>query len=206
MSGANATQSLHDFLRSRRSVRRFAARPVGEDILRRLLESATRAPNAHNRQPWRFVHLKSAASREQLAAAMAPDFRAALESEGLDREAIEAQLARSRDRITEAPEAILLCLDRSVLDTYADENRSRGEHLMAVQSVALAGGQLLLAAHAEGLGGVWVCAPLFVPDEVRQALALDESWEAQGLLLLGYSAKDVEARPRRDLEDIYLER
>jgi F420 biosynthesis protein FbiB-like protein len=206
MSEAEPSQALHDFLRSRRSLRRFAARPVGEDVLRRLLETATRAPNAHNRQPWRFVRLKSADSREQLATAMAPEFRAALESEGLDHEAIEAQLARSRARITEAPEAILLCLDRSVLDTYDDANRSRGEHLMAVQSVALAGGQLLLAAHAEGLGGVWVCAPLFVPDEVAEGLALDESWEAQGLLLLGYPAIEGEQRSRNRIDDIMLTR
>ena len=144
-----AAQSLHDFLRSRRSVRRFAAQPVGEDILRRLLETAARAPNAHNRQPWRFVRLKSDESRVQLADAMAPEFQRALESDGLDAGAIEAQLARSRARITEAPEAILLCLDRSVLDSYADENRSRGERLMAVQSVALAGGQLLLGYPAK---------------------------------------------------------
>ena len=38
---------------------------------------------------------------------------------------------------------------------------------MGTQSVALAGLQLLLAAHAEGLGGTWICWPLFAPDETR---------------------------------------
>ena len=206
MSAADIAISLHDFLRSRRSVRRFAPRPVDEALVARLLETATRAPNAHNRQPWRFVHLKSEASRLQLAAAMAPEFRAALESEGLDGDAIEAQLARSRARIEEAPEAILLCLDSSVLNTYEDANRSRGEHLMGVQSVALAGGQLLLAAHAEGLGGVWVCAPLFVPGEVAATLDLDANWEAQGLLLLGYPAKESEPRTRQAIDDVVVTR
>jgi F420 biosynthesis protein FbiB-like protein len=206
MSAAGSAQSLHDFLRSRRSVRRFASRAVDKSLITRLLESAIRAPNAHNRQPWRFVLLKSDESRMKLAQAMAPEFQRALESEGLDAEAIATQLARSRARIAEAPEAILLCLDSSVLDTYADANRSRGEHLMGVQSVALAGGQLLLAAQAEGLGGVWVCVPLFVPEEVGKALDLEESWEAQGLLLLGYPAKDVEQRARNTVDDILVMR
>lgn len=206
MSAVDTAQSLHDFLRGRRSVRRFAPWAVDEALILRLLETATRAPNAHNRQPWRFVRLKSEASRLQLAVAMAPEFRRALESEGLDAEAIESQLARSRARITEAPEAILLCLDSGVLDTYEDENRSRGEYLMGVQGVALAGGQLLLAAQAEGLGGVWVCAPLFVPDEVAKALALDEGWEAQGLLLLGYPVKESEPRTRKAVEEVSVRR
>lgn len=168
-------------------------------MITRILETATWAPNAHNRQPWRFVQLSSAESREKLTDAMASDFERALQAEGLDAEQITAQLKRSRDRITEAPEAILLCLDTSVLDKHEDEGRARGEHLMAVQSVALAGGQLLLAAHAEGLAGVWMCAPLFVPEEVRRALELPESWEAQGLILLGWRDKEGPHKERLDI-------
>ena len=38
---------------------------------------------------------------------------------------------------------------------------------MAVQSVALAVQDMLLRAHAEGLGACWMCGPLFCPDVVR---------------------------------------
>ena len=199
-------QDLQAWLRSRRSVRRFRQQPVGGNLIRDLVESAIRAPNAHNRQPWRFVHLKSAESRSDLAAAMAPDFQAALQAEGLNGADVEAQLARSRARIQEAPEAILLWLDVSVLDTYEDENRAQGEYLMGVQSVALAGGQLLLAAQAADLGAVWICAPLFVPGEVAAALDLPESWQAQGLLLLGHPAKEVEQRPRQPVDEVLVQR
>jgi coenzyme F420-0:L-glutamate ligase / coenzyme F420-1:gamma-L-glutamate ligase len=73
---------------------------------------------------------------------------------------------------------------------------------MAVQSVALAGGQLLLAAHAAGLGGVWMCAPLFAPQEVRQALELPADWEPQGILLLGFPEKVPPPRERRSLPEV----
>jgi F420 biosynthesis protein FbiB-like protein len=195
-------QNLHAWLRSRRSVRRFQAQAIAPETITRILETATWAPNAHNRQPWRFVQLSSHESREALAAAMGAEFEKTLKAEGLTAEEISAQLERSRARILEAPEAILLCLDIEVLDKYEDPARTQGEYLMGVQSVALAGGQLLLAAHAEGLAGVWICSPLFTPAEVANALSLPESWQSQGLILLGYPVKVPEERPRDNLADV----
>lgn len=168
----------------------------------RILETATWAPNAHNRQPWRFVQLASLESRAQLVGAMGTEFGRALRAEGLSDAEVEKQILRSRARLFEAPEAILLCLDTSALDTYEDKARTEGERLMGVQSVALAGGQLLLAAHAEGVSGVWMCAPLFVPTEVQSALKLPESWQAQGVILLGYAASDAVSKERVDLNAV----
>lgn len=195
-------QDLHEWLRSRRSVRRFRPDPIPPETVARILETATWAPNAHNRQPWRFVQLSSRQSRESLAGAMGAEFRKTLEAEGLSTDEVTVQLERSHARILEAPRAILLCLDIDVLDKYEDPARTQGEYLMGVQSVALAGGQILLAAHAEGLAGVWICAPLFVPTEVSRALGLQESWQAQGLILLGYAVKVPDVRPRNAIVEV----
>jgi coenzyme F420-0:L-glutamate ligase/coenzyme F420-1:gamma-L-glutamate ligase len=197
-----APQDLHTWLRSRCSVRRFRADAVPGEVVTRILETATWAPNAHNRQPWRFVQLSSPESREELAGAMGAEFRKTLQAEGLSADEISAQLERSHARILEAPEAILLCLDIDVLDKYEDSARTQGEYLMGVQSVALAGGQLLLAAHAEGLAGVWICAPLFTPAEISRSLSLPESWKSQGLILLGYPVKVPEKRPRNAISEV----
>jgi F420 biosynthesis protein FbiB-like protein len=196
-------QDPHSWLRSRRSVRRFRPEKIPAENLQRVLDTATWAPNAHNRQPWRFVQLSSVSSREALVGAMEAEFETALKAEGLSAEKIEAQLKRSRARILEAPEAILLCLDTEVIDKYEDESRDRGEYLMGVQSVALAGGQLLLAAHAEGLAGVWICAPLFTPDLVGRELGLQAGWQAQGLILLGYAANEAENKPRLSISEVF---
>ena len=102
----------------------------------------------------------------------------------------------------EAPVAVLFCLDKADLDPYSDPFRQQASYLMGVQSVALAGGNLLLAAHAQGLGGVWICAPLFAQDAIRTTLELPAGWEPQGLILLGYPAKIPSQRPRRPLEEI----
>lgn len=191
-------------LLSRRSVRRFQPRPVPQAVIQRLLEAATWAPSAHHRQPWRFAVLASLPARQRLAQALGEAFRQDLSADGLPPEEVEAQVDRSRQRIQQAPLAILLCLDLSAGDAYPDAARQGFEHWMGVQSVALAGGHLLLAAWAQGLGSVWMCAPLFAPQAAVQALALPPNWQPQALILLGYPSKIPAPRPRRPLEEVAL--
>jgi F420 biosynthesis protein FbiB-like protein len=189
-------------LKGRRSVRRFLSSPVPSDALQHMLEAATWAPSSHNCQPWRFAVLTNPEIKAALADAMADELRHDLLADGLPPEEIEAQAFRSRRRIIEAPAAILFCLDVTQGDQFPDEDRQQAETLMGVQSVAMAGQNLMLAAHAEGLGGVWVCAPLFAPRAVRRALDLPGEWQPQGLLLVGYPAQVPSSRPRRTVADI----
>lgn len=135
---------------------------------------------------------------------MAIDFERDLKRDGLPPEKIEAQIKRSKDRITSAPVAILLCLDMSEMDSYPDEKRQQAERTMAIQSVAAAGLQLLLAAHAEGLAGVWACWPLFAQQPIQRTLNLCESWEPQGMFFIGYPQDIPEARERKSLKEIAM--
>jgi F420 biosynthesis protein FbiB-like protein len=135
---------------------------------------------------------------------MAQDFERDLIRDGLSPEKIQAQIKRSKERITSGPVAILLCLDMSDMDTYPDEKRNKAEYMMAVQSVAAAGMQLLLAAHAEGLGGVWACWPLFAQATIQKTLNLSESWEPQGMFFVGYPADVPESRKRKEIENISM--
>lgn len=137
---------------------------------------------------------------------MAIDFERDLTRDGLSPEKIQSQIKRSKERITSAPLAILLCLDMSEMDSYPDEKRSKAEYMMAVQSVAAAGMQLLLAAHAEGLGGVWACWPLFAQETIRKTLNLSESWEPQGMFFVGYPTDIPEARERKPLQAVLMRR
>jgi F420 biosynthesis protein FbiB-like protein len=191
-----------DLLLSRRSVRRFQSQEIPREMLERMLEAATWAPSAHNRQPWRFVVMTSVEARENLAKAMGADFRRDLLADGLPVDQVEAQVQRSRQRIETAPAAVLLCLDGSVGDDYPDSRRQKAEFLMGVQSVALAGGQLLLAAHSLGLAGVWMCAPLFAALAAQRALGLPASWKPQALILLGYPAKIPPPRQRQSPDQV----
>jgi F420 biosynthesis protein FbiB-like protein len=200
------TTDLQAFLRTRRSIRRFKPDPVPDPVIETILTTATFAPSAHHRQPWRFVVLKEFNTRVKLADAMAIDFERDLISDGLPSEKIQAQIKRSKDRLISAPAVILLCLDMSEMDAYPDKKRKQAEFRMAMQSAANAGMQLLLAAHAEGLGSVWVCSPLFAQETIQKTLALPESWEPQAMYFLGYPIDIPETRERKPLAEIILHR
>ncbi len=129
-------------------------------------------------------------------------FRRDLERDGLSADEIEGRLERSKSRICSAPVVIILCMDLSEMDSYSDAPRTVAERTMAMQSVAMAGLQLLLAAQAEGLGGVWSCAPLFVQSIVSQFLDLPETWEPQGMILVGFPAESPVARRRKPLSEV----
>ena len=191
-----------ELFRGRKSVRRFRSDPVPGLVLERVLEAATLAPSTHNCQPWRFAVLTDQPVKERLAQAMGAVFLHDLTSDGVELQEARRQIQRSRERIMAAPAVIVLCLDRSTIDIYPDQPRQHASYLMNAQSVAIAGGYLLLAAHAHGLGGVWMCAPLFAQAAVRKALDLPAEWEAQGLVLLGYPAVVPERRERLSIKDV----
>lgn len=197
-----AAASFADVLQGRQTVRRFTAEPVLVPVLERVLAAAARAPSAHNRQPWRFCAVCQPVAKQVLAEAMGQRLRSDRARDGDAAAVVEADVQRSRVRITGAPVVVAVCVSMDEMDTYPDTRRAEAEWTMAVQSTAMAGAHLLLAAQAEGLGGCWMCAPLFCPDEVRAALALPVSWVPQGLVLLGHPAEPGRSRPRKPLAEI----
>jgi F420 biosynthesis protein FbiB-like protein len=190
---------LLETILNRRSIRRYRPDPVPRDLIEMLLTAAVWAPSAHNRQPWRFAVIESAERREALALAMGVRLRRDLERDGAPEDLIEQDTARSYARITGAPMLIILCLSMVDMDRYTDEQRNHNEYIMAVQSTAMAGQHLLLAAHDAGLAACWMCAPLFCPDVVRDVAQLPDDWQPQALITLGYAAETRE-KTRRPLE------
>ncbi len=195
---------LRAFLRTRRSVRRFKPDAIPDFVLTDILQTAAYAPSAHNRQPWRFAVVTNLSVKQNLADEMAKEFQRELEADHVSADEINQRATRSRERILSAPAIIILCVDMSDMDTYPDRRRKKAEYIMATQSAANAGMQLLLAAHAEGLGGVWVCSPLFVQKTVQEVLSLPKSWEPQAMLFLGYPEKIPAARERKDIKEVAI--
>jgi coenzyme F420-0:L-glutamate ligase / coenzyme F420-1:gamma-L-glutamate ligase len=196
MSGS----AIMETILRRRSIRRYRPDRVPRTLVIELLTAAIWAPSAHNRQPWRFCVIESQAQKEKLARAMGERLRADLEADGIAQEIITADFSRSYERITSAPLLVLLCLTMEDMDQYPDARRAQNEYIMSVQSTAMAGQNLLLAAHSVGLGACWMCAPLFCPDVVTAALDLPATWQPQGLLTLGYPLQTRE-KARKSLDE-----
>lgn len=197
----------HTFLRTRRSIRRFKADPVPAPVIERILATATYAPSAHGTQPWRFVIVGAdapsapAPARARLGQALTDRMRRDMTAEGAPEAEIEARVTRSRRRLAEAPVVILLCRDLTAVREH-----KREDEVMAIQSVANAATYLLLAAHAEGLGGNWICWPLYAQEEAREALELPGTWEPQAMFFVGWADEEPGEKALKPLDEIVIKK
>lgn len=201
MAADDQARAVLDAIATRRSIRRYREEPVPAGLLEEVLRAATWAPSAHNRQPWRFAVVQSLAARSRLAEAMGARLRDDLEADGVPEAVIAADVTRSYRRLAGAPVLIVVCLTMADMDRYPDEQRQNNERIMAIQSTAMAGQNLLLAAHALELAGCWMCAPLFSQETVRVELDLPAAWEPQGLITLGYPAQERD-KGRKTLAEV----
>ncbi|GAA1612581.1 hypothetical protein GCM10009789_78530 [Kribbella sancticallisti] len=172
---------VHRVLAERRDVRRgFLDRPIADDVLTRVLESAHRAPSVGLSQPWDFVLVRDLATRRKvhdLAVAQRDAFAASLPADrrsAFDGLKIEA--------ILDTPLNIAVTCDpgrggRHVLGRHADPRTTWFSAAIAIQN-------LWLAARAEGLGVGWVS--FFEPGEVGAVLDLPAHVELVGYLCVGH--------------------
>jgi len=198
-------EELASLIRGRRSVRAFSTKPVAREIIVEAIAAAGWAPSPHGQQPWRFTVVETQARREALADAMADTWRAQLRFDGQDAATVEARLEKSRDRLRRAPVLIVPCLNLVGLDVYPDSARQAAEETMAIQSLGAAVQNMLLSLYAAGVDAGWMCAPLFCPDVVRDALGLQEALTPHALIAVGYAAADPVRRPRRPIDELIVD-
>jgi len=190
-----------EVLFARRSVRRYEDRPVPEELVEKILQAASAAPSAHNAQPWHFLVISSRELRRRLPEAMAETYVQDMQEQGISSGAIQKKAQRSVRILSNAPVLVVVFLVPDRLKetggTFLTEER-----IMAVQGVALACGQLMLAAVACGLSTCWFSAPLFCRHEIIAHLDVARTWEPQALITLGYPAEYPMPKQRRPLDEI----
>ena len=143
---------------TRTSVRKFKNQTVEADKVETMLRAAMAAPTAVNRQPWHFVVVD-------------------------DRQTLDALAGQGRrgDMLRNAPLAIIVCGDMS----KALEGAGRD---FWIQDVSAATENLLLAAHAMGLGAVWtgLYPNMDRAAQVRTTLGMPESFIPLCTVVIGY--------------------
>jgi nitroreductase len=168
-----------DAIRTRRSVRKFLENPVEPEKLRAVLEAARRAPSWGNRQCWRFVVVRDPRTRARIS----------------ELSYVEAYFATrpykknpAQTALAQAPVVIVACGDP------AGSGNVRGERYY-LADVALAAQNLMLAAHALGLGTVFV--GVFDEDRLRELLGIPVDIRVVGLFPLGYPLEPEKSGPPR---------
>jgi F420 biosynthesis protein FbiB-like protein len=184
------------FVEARRSIRAFRSEPVPRTELDAIVEAACLAPAPHHSRPWRFVIVDTDDAKRSLAEGMGERWRRDLLADGVAAERVASLVDASHRKLTAAPASVLGCLTWSGLDRYPDERRQRAEWGMALLSLGAAVENLMLAAADHGLASCWVAAPIFCPEEARDALALPNAWLPHALVLVGAPDPDYVGRVR----------
>ncbi len=189
---------------SRRSVRKFAERKVSREDILRVLEAARWAPSNHNRQPWKFIVLADPRQITQLAEAIRGELSQKLKSLPQVASAYTSEFANYATFFAGAPVVIAVLHKKPVsfsaalLQGVDHPELVSGEPLSAAMAVQ----NLLLAAHALGLGSCVLTAPLIVGDLLSRELKLPPGHELTCLVALGYAdGKPAEPR-RKNIEQI----
>jgi F420 biosynthesis protein FbiB-like protein len=163
------------------------------------LEAASWAPSAHNSQPWRFIVLEDSQVKRDLADHMVDVWIADAER---DNQVVDAKMRSERvERFAGAPVLILASLTMESLRKFSDASRQSIERDLAVASLGAGIQNLLLAAHACGLGACWYCAPAFCKQHVQKTLKIPQTVEPHAFITLGYSKEQPPAPPRKKVAE-----
>ena len=173
-------EALSQVIGARRDIRRFRPDPVPAELVRTVIESGHLGPSVGHSQPWRFIIVSDAPTRER-AAAMADALRIK-QASAMEPDRGQQLLDLKLEGLREAPLGIVVACDRrapamGVLGraTFTDAD---------MWSCAAAIENMWLTARAHGLGMGWVT--LFEPAELAELLGLPEGVETLGWLCLGW--------------------
>jgi len=162
----NDSETLLRFLLSRRSIRKFKAKEVDMETIKRILDVARYAPSARNLQPWIFIVVTDREIRMKLA-----------------------EIQPGAQPIKNAPVCIAVACDKTASPiTYHVDCANAAMYIM-------------LAAHALGLGSVWINALRNI-EKVRQILGIPPNYVPITIIALGYPDESPEPRPRKSLGEI----
>jgi len=193
-----------DTVRKRQSVRRFSDRTVPHEDILTMLEAATQAPSATNDQPWHFIVIREQGLRDGMRDVVTALLDASI-SKADDRSRRD-RLANMRSFSTHfaaAPVAIAV-LARPWTGGRSAPHPDRTSRDLALQSVAMAVAQLLLAATALGYAGCYASAPAeFAGDELEALLGVESPWFLVGMVSLGRAAgRPGRKAPRKTLDEV----
>lgn len=179
---------LFEVMYTCRAMRRIKPDPVPEELLVKLVESGNQAPTGSNVQNVRWLIVRDAETKRQLAEENRKHITAYMAADRV--EELPHQSKAKRDRMREAviwqmehmheiPALVIGCLEFDEPQGEAARAGGGGYVWPAVQNV-------LLAARALGLGATPTTLALRDRDRVKAILGLPETVEAYCLLPVGY--------------------
>jgi nitroreductase len=177
---------VFEAIHSRHSQGKVKQDPLPRELIEKLLDSAVQAPNHYKVRPWRFVVLTGEA-RNRMGDVMSSSLR--------DRHPEFPQEAFDKARATpfRAPVLIAVGVDKP--------NEPKVLEIENVCAVAAATQNLLLAAHAMGLGAKWRTGEWARDTKVKEFLGFETDQQLIGFIYVGYPEFVAEYPERPSFED-----
>lgn len=171
-------------IRTRRTIGKVKPDPVDRGLIERLLEAATWAPSHHGTEPWRFFIL-TGNGRRSLGRTLADIVRVSMADPTTPEN--EARVRIEEAKAFRAPVVIVVAVQPSDKPGVVRQEE--------VEAGAAAIQNMLLAAHALGLGAVWRTGSQAYHPKMRELFGLHQEDEVLGFIYIGYP--DLEPPPRR---------
>ena len=171
---------------NRHSQKKVKQDSVPREVIEKLLHAAVQAPNHYKVRPWRFVVLTGEA-RSRLGDVMA--------SSQMDRHPEFPQEAFAKARATplQAPAVIAVGVDKPT--------EAKVLEIENICAAATACQNLLLAAHAMGLGAKWRTGEWARDLKVKEFLGFEADQQIIAFIYVGYPEFIPEHTPRPSFED-----
>lgn len=177
-----AAEAFHDVMRRRRTVRDYSDRPVSRETIEWLVRAAGTAPSGANKQPWRFVCVSDPQLKRRIRLAAEEEERAFYEQRANDE-----WLADLAPLGTDADKSFLEVAPWLVVIFKLLKRDDGGQVYYPTESVGLAAGMFLTAAHHAGLATLthtpspmaFLSRVLDRPDHERPFLLIPVGWPAE---------------------------
>jgi nitroreductase len=177
---------LIEAIHTRHSVGKVKADSLSRDLIEKLLQAGNQAPNHYKVRPWRFIVLTGSA-RNKLG-----DVMAASQHDRMP-DAPKEAFDKTRALPLRAPVIIAVGVDLPV-ETKVLEVENLSAASAACQNI-------LLAAHALGLGAIWRTGDWARDAKVKEFFGFSHDQHVAGLIYIGYPDVIVEPLARPSFED-----
>jgi len=169
-------------IEKRRSIRKYKNTSIENDLIYKLIRSASLAPSGSNTQPWHYIIVDNPDLKEKIA-----------------------KISHNQNWMLSAPIFIICVADiksriKNEENLFLDEKSELFELKQIIRDTAISIQQLVLEAVDNGLGTCWVA--WFQQDELRPILGIPDDKFIVGIITLGYADESPKQRPRKKIEEL----
>lgn len=174
---------LTEAIYGRRATRAFTLEPVAKLVLERLIDAAIQAPSAFNAQPWHFTVIQEPALLDRISVAAKAHMLEVTEGSAFPHGLHENMENPDFHVFYHAPALIVIS--------------AKGEG-WAAEHAALAAENLMLAAHAQGLGSCWIgfAQRWLETAEGQRVIDVPEGFLPVAPIIIGHPARTMPPVPR----------